>query len=62
MMLLFQGTTLLEHQGAGFVVGVHTEMAQEWLENRLHDVVQRAVSSVVGYPVTIEFRLANNSE
>ena len=33
------------------------EIAKEWLENRLHDIVQRALSSVVGENVMIEFEL-----
>ena len=56
-----QGTELVEREDGIYVVGVQTEMAKEWLENRLRDVVQRALSSVVGAPVNIKFELMNVS-
>jgi hypothetical protein len=54
---IIQGTVLLRHEGNTYLIGTHTEIAKEWLENRLHDIVQRALSSVVGESVTIEFEL-----
>jgi hypothetical protein len=56
---IIQRTVLLQYVGNQYVVGVHSDMAKEWLENRLHDIVQRALSNVVGRPVKIEFRLLN---
>jgi hypothetical protein len=54
---IIQGTVLLRQDGNTYLIGAHTEMAKEWLENRLHDIVQRALSSVVGESVSIEFEL-----
>jgi len=54
---IIQGTKLLEKSGDRYIIGVGSEMAREWLENRLREIVQRALSSVVGGPVTIEFQL-----
>jgi hypothetical protein len=54
---IIQGTMLLGQEGNTYLIGAHTEIAKEWLENRLHDIVQRALSSVVGEDVTIEFEL-----
>jgi hypothetical protein len=54
---IIQGTVLLRQEGNTYFIGAHTEMAKEWLENRLYDIVQRALSSVVGESVSIEFEL-----
>ncbi len=50
---------MIEIPGGSYVIGVHTEMAKEWLENRLHDIVRRALASVVGMAVQIKFKLVN---
>jgi hypothetical protein len=54
---IIQGTMLLGRENGNYVVGVQTEMAKEWLENRLRDIVRRALSSVIGVTVNVEFRL-----
>jgi len=54
---IIQGTTLLEQRGQKYVVGVRSEMAKEWLENRLREIVQRALSATIGQPVDVEFSL-----
>jgi hypothetical protein len=54
---IIQGTMLLGRENGNYVVGVQTEMAKEWLENRLRDIVRRALSSVLGVTVNVEFRL-----
>jgi hypothetical protein len=54
---IIQPTMLLRQSGDQYIVGVRSEMAQEWLENRLHDIVQRALSSVVATPVEVKFEL-----
>jgi hypothetical protein len=36
-------------------------LAKEWLDNRLHDIVQRALASVVGNAVTVEFVLLDEA-
>jgi hypothetical protein len=51
-------TSLLAQGEDGCVVGVKSEMAKEWLENRLKDIVKRALASVLGAPVKdIKFSL-----
>jgi hypothetical protein len=57
---IIQGTILLGRDHDSYVIGVQSEMAREWLENRLHEVVQRALSTVVGAAVTITFRLKDD--
>jgi hypothetical protein len=54
---VIQGTRLVGRENDIYVIGVQTEMAKEWLENRLRDVIQRALSSVLGVSVKVEFRL-----
>lgn len=54
---IIQGTTLVEQNDNVYVIGVHSDMAKEWLENRLHDIVQRALSNVIGSSVVVQFRL-----
>jgi hypothetical protein len=54
---IIQRTVLVGHDDNHYVIGVRTEMAKEWLENRLYDIVQRTLSSVVGSSVTIAFRV-----
>ena len=59
---IIQGTALVGQNDNKYVIGVQTEMAKEWLENRWHDIVQRTLSNVVGTVVTLEFILFDNSE
>jgi hypothetical protein len=59
---IIQGTMLLGRKNGNYVVGVQTEMAKEWLENRLRDIVRRALSSVIGVSVDVEFRLIDASK
>jgi hypothetical protein len=54
---LMQGTRLVGQEGEAFVVVVTTGLAKEWLENRWRQVVERALSNVIGSPATVEFRL-----
>jgi hypothetical protein len=54
---IIQGTKLLERSNGVYVVGVQSEMAKEWLENRLRELIQRALSNVVGVSVKIKFKL-----
>ncbi len=59
---IIQRTVLVGQEGNKYVIGVYTEMAKEWLENRLYDIVQRALSNVVGTSVQIEFRLLTGTD
>lgn len=44
------------------VVGVKTDMAKEWLENRLRDVIERTLASVIGVEsIGIEFVVLSGS-
>ncbi len=54
---IIQGTILMGRENGNYLIGVHSEMSKEWLENRLRDIVRRALSSVIGVPVNVEFRL-----
>jgi hypothetical protein len=56
---IIQGTRLIGRSDGIYIVGVQSDMAQEWLENRLRDIVQRALASVIGTSVDIEFRQMN---
>jgi hypothetical protein len=56
---VIQGTKLMGRENGNYVVGVSTEMAHAWLENRLRDIVRRALSTVIGVSVNVEFRLTN---
>ncbi len=58
---IIQGTTLLGRDETKYIIGVHSEMAKEWLDNRLRDIVQRTLSNVVGESASIEFRLLDET-
>jgi hypothetical protein len=58
---IIQGTVLIGREDNIYLVGVKTEMAKEWLENRLRDIVQRSLSNVVGTPVRVKFTLLDVS-
>ena len=57
---IVQNTRLMGHDNGKYIVGVQSDMAKEWLENRLRDVVQRALSSVIGTSIEVQFRLMNS--
>ncbi|MBI1877802.1 MAG: hypothetical protein HYR94_06180 [Chloroflexi bacterium] len=59
---IIQGTMLLGRENGNYIVGVQTEMAKEWLENRLRDIVRRALSNVIGVAVNVEFRLMDTNK
>jgi len=42
-------------------IAVRNELAKEWLDNRLRETVQRAVSTVLGQPVTLAFEVVATS-
>ena len=53
---VMQGTNLLGIEDNKYIIQAATPMAKDWLEHRLKDTVERAISSVIGTPVIIEFR------
>lgn len=59
---VIQSTMLIERENGTYLVGVSSEMAKEWLENRLKEIVRRALSSVVGVAVEVEFKLWNKAK
>lgn len=50
-----QGTKALTCENDEFVIGVRNDFAKDWLENRLHDLITRTLSGVVGEKVTVRF-------
>lgn len=58
---IIQGTSLLKHYDNQYIIGVQSEMARDWLANRLKDVVQRALSRVLGYSVIVSFELVDTN-
>jgi chromosomal replication initiation ATPase DnaA len=59
---IIQATVLLGQEDNRYIIGAYTEIAKDWLENRLRDIVQRALSSVVGEAVKVEFVLLNEED
>ncbi|MDX1520924.1 MAG: DnaA N-terminal domain-containing protein, partial [Anaerolineae bacterium] len=57
---VIQGTKLVGREQGVYIISVNSEMAHEWLENRLQDIVRRALSNVVGVPVKIAFRFVGS--
>lgn len=46
---------LVTCRGSEYVVGVRSDYARDWLENRLRDSVERTLSSVVDEDITVRF-------
>jgi len=53
---VMQGTQLTSAQKGPYIVQVANDMTKDWLDNRLRNVVERALSSVIGHSVRVEFR------
>jgi hypothetical protein len=49
-------------EGDVFTVAVHNQYAQEWLENKLHSMVVRTLTGVVGRPVSVRFVVTTSEE
>ncbi len=54
---IMQGTQLLGLEDDTYIVQVATKHAKAWLDNRLKKVVERALSTVIGTTVKVDFRL-----
>lgn len=52
-------TDLLSHEDGTFVVAVHNGYAKDWLENRLHSMVKRTLTGIVGRSVEVRFVVWN---
>jgi hypothetical protein len=57
-----KGSRLVRREGDTFVVEVKSVHAKEWLEHRLLSVVTRTLVRLSGYPVGVEFVVAENIE
>lgn len=58
---LLRGTTAVEDD-RGITVRVRNEAAVEWLQHRLHPVVQRAVDAAAGRPLAVRYVVAEVAE
>ncbi|MBN1889730.1 MAG: chromosomal replication initiator protein DnaA [Thermoflexales bacterium] len=47
--------TVLSYEDGMFVIGVHNGYAKDWLENRLHPLIQRTLTNIVGQSVQVRF-------
>jgi len=54
---VIEGTQLMGQADGTYLIGVHSQMAYTWLQNRLTEMVQRALSTVIGIPVCVKFKL-----
>lgn len=52
-----RGTCLLEATDEAWTVGVRNELALDWLVNRLHGIVARAVKNKAGHAIDLRFVL-----
>ena len=50
-----KGARLLTSEEDEYVIGVRSDYAKDWLENRLHDTILRTLSAILGQPVKIRF-------
>lgn len=54
-MTWLQGTRALSWADGEFVVGVRTDFAKDWLEIRLHELIARTLSGIIGRQVQVRF-------
>jgi len=50
-----QGTRALSWADGEFVIGVRSDFAKDWLENRLYDLIARVLAGVTGRPTRVRF-------
>jgi len=48
-------TNVLSQEGDEFIIGVRNDYARDWLSNRLHDTIVRALSSILNQPVSVRY-------
>jgi hypothetical protein len=53
-----QGTVVVSNVADHYQIAVKNEMAQEWLDKRLHETVQRTLKNFAGEAATVEFVVA----
>jgi hypothetical protein len=54
-------TRAISHKDRVFVIGVHNDLARDWLENRLLATVERTLVGITGHPVEVEFATLKES-
>ncbi len=55
-------TSVLSYEDGMFFIGVHNGYAKDWLENRLHALISRTLSDIVGHSVQVRFVVWNKPE
>jgi hypothetical protein len=58
---IIAGTRLDPLGNGSYLILSPTEMAKEWLENRLKDIVAKALSGIVNHPVELSFGLVGEA-
>ncbi|MGB8644897.1 MAG: DnaA N-terminal domain-containing protein [Anaerolineae bacterium] len=55
-------TFAISYTEGSMMVGVRNPYAQQWLEKRLHGMIERTVSHIVGHATTVEFIIKKQAE
>lgn len=55
-------TYVLTYRQDRLVIGVQNDYAKDWLENRLIEIIERALTNVVGEPIAVEFAVQNQPQ
>ncbi len=58
----FKRTAIVDQQGSLYIIGVQNDYAKSWLENRLYDIIERALESVTENPVQLSFTVLPTEE
>jgi chromosomal replication initiator protein len=53
---------LLSCEGGEYVISVRNDYAKDWLENRLHDTIQRTLVAIAGEEVSLRFVVWNDKD
>lgn len=48
-------THVVAYEDGTFIIGVHSGFAKDWLENRLHSMIQRTLTNIVNRAVEVRF-------
>jgi hypothetical protein len=55
-------TSVLTYRQDRLVIGVQNDYAKDWLENRLIEIIERALTNVAGEPIAVEFAVQNQPQ
>ena len=50
-------TSVISYEDGTFIIGVHSDFAKDWLENRLLNTIKRTLIRIVGHAVEVKFVL-----